>query len=58
MSDDLNNETEDNEEESFAELFESYSFGMKDDLQIGDKVDRKDHFHRKKYRFYGDGNKN
>jgi len=41
MSDDLNNETEDNEEESFAELFESYSFGMKDDLQIGDKLTAK-----------------
>ena len=41
MSDDLNNETEDNEEESFAELLESYSFNMKDDLQIGDKITTK-----------------
>ena len=41
MSDDLNNETQDNEEESFAELLESYSFGMKDDLQIGDKITAK-----------------
>ena len=43
MSDDLNDETPDNEEkeESFAELFESYSFGMKDDLQIGDKITAK-----------------
>ena len=41
MSDDLNDETQDNEEESFAELLESYSFGMKDDLQIGDKISAK-----------------
>ena len=41
MSDDLNNETQDNEEESFAELLESYSFGMKDDLRIGDKITAK-----------------
>jgi small subunit ribosomal protein S1 len=41
MSDDLNNETQDNEEENFAELLESYSFGMKDDLQIGDKITAK-----------------
>ena len=41
MSDDLNDETQDNEEESFAELLESYSFGMKDDLQIGDKITAK-----------------
>lgn len=38
MSDDLNNENQDAEEPSFAELFESYSSGMKDDLQIGDKI--------------------
>lgn len=41
MSDDLNNETQDDEEESFAELLESYSFNMKDDLQIGDKITAK-----------------
>jgi len=41
MSDDLNNETQDNEEESFAELLESYGFGMKDDLRIGDKITAK-----------------
>jgi small subunit ribosomal protein S1 len=41
MSDDLNDETKDNEEENFAELLESYSFGMKDDLQIGDKITAK-----------------
>jgi small subunit ribosomal protein S1 len=38
---DLNNETEDNEEENFAELLESYGFNMKDDLQIGDKITAK-----------------
>ena len=38
MSDDLNNKTQDNEEESFAELLETYSSGMRDDLQIGDKI--------------------
>jgi len=38
MSDNnINNEGE-HEEESFAELFESYSAGMKDDLKVGDKV--------------------
>ena len=41
MSDDLNNETQDNEEESFAELLETYSSGMRDDLQIGDKITAK-----------------
>jgi small subunit ribosomal protein S1 len=41
MSDDLNNETQDDEEESFAELLESYSFNMKDNLQIGDKITAK-----------------
>ena len=41
MSDNLNNETQDNEEESFAELLESYGFGMKDDLRIGDKITAK-----------------
>jgi len=38
MSDDLNTENPEDEEESFADLLESYSFGMKDDLQIGDKI--------------------
>jgi len=37
MSDDSNNEKE-HEEESFADLFESYSAGMKDDLKVGDKI--------------------
>ena len=32
------NQTNDMEEESFAELLESYSDGMKDDLQVGDKI--------------------
>jgi small subunit ribosomal protein S1 len=41
MSDDVNNETKDNEEESFAELLETYSSGMRDDLQIGDKITAK-----------------
>ncbi len=38
MSDDLNTENPEDEEESFADLLESYSYGMKDDLQIGDKI--------------------
>jgi small subunit ribosomal protein S1 len=38
MSDDLNTENSDDEDESFADLLESYSSGMKDDLQIGDKI--------------------
>ena len=38
MSDDLNTENPEDEEENFADLLESYSFGMKDDLQIGDKI--------------------
>ena len=37
MSDVINNEKE-HEEESFADLFESYSAGMKDDLRVGDKI--------------------
>jgi len=41
MSDDLNNETQDDEKESFAELLDSYGFGMKDDIQIGDKITAK-----------------
>jgi small subunit ribosomal protein S1 len=38
MSDDFNIENPDDGEESFADLLESYSSGMKDDLQIGDKI--------------------
>jgi small subunit ribosomal protein S1 len=41
MSDDLNTENPDDGEESFADLFESYSSGMKDDLKIGDKISGK-----------------
>ena len=41
MSDDLNTENPDDGEESFADLFESYSSGMKDDPQIGDKISGK-----------------
>jgi len=37
MSDDLLDEN-DSKEESFAELFESYSAGMNEDVQIGDKI--------------------
>ena len=38
MDDDQNN---DMEEQSFADLLESYSNGMKDDLQVGDKISGK-----------------
>ncbi len=38
MSDDFDEKKEDAEEESFAELFESYTKGMNEDLQVGDKV--------------------
>ena len=38
MSEKFDNENQENEGESFAELFESYSSGMKDDLQIGDRI--------------------
>ncbi|RPJ16402.1 MAG: 30S ribosomal protein S1 [Desulfobacteraceae bacterium] len=38
MSENFENENQDNEDQSFAELFESYSSGMKDDLQIGDRI--------------------
>jgi small subunit ribosomal protein S1 len=38
MSEKFENENNDPEEESFADLFESYSAGMHDDLQLGDKV--------------------
>jgi len=39
MADDLNNDKEqEEEEESFADLFETYSAGMKDDLNVGDKI--------------------
>jgi small subunit ribosomal protein S1 len=41
MSDHINTENPDHGEESFADLFESYSSGMKDDLQIGDKISGK-----------------
>ncbi|RPH53193.1 MAG: 30S ribosomal protein S1 [Desulfobacteraceae bacterium] len=38
MPDNYDNENQENEDQSFAELFESYSSGMKDDLQIGDRI--------------------
>lgn len=38
MSDDIINENGNDEEKSFAELFEAYNAGMKDDLQLGDKI--------------------
>jgi len=38
MSENQDNENQDNEDQSFAKLFESYSSGMKDDLQIGDRI--------------------
>jgi len=41
MSDQFENENNDPEEESFADLFESYSAGMSDDLQLGDKISGK-----------------
>jgi len=41
MSDQFENEENDPEEESFADLFESYSAGMSDDLQLGDKISGK-----------------
>jgi small subunit ribosomal protein S1 len=41
MEDDHNTEIPDDEEESFADLLESYSSGMKDDLKIGDKLSGK-----------------
>lgn len=34
----FDNENKENDDRSFAELFESYSVGMKDDLQIGDRI--------------------
>lgn len=34
----FDNENKENDDRSFAELFESYSSGMKDDLQIGDRI--------------------
>jgi small subunit ribosomal protein S1 len=36
-----NHNDDQNSEESFAELFESYSAGMKDDIQVGDKISGK-----------------
>jgi small subunit ribosomal protein S1 len=38
MSDEIEEESSENEDESFAELFESYSNGMNEDLQVGDMV--------------------
>jgi small subunit ribosomal protein S1 len=35
---DPDEESNEDQEESFAELFESYSAGMKDDIRVGDKV--------------------
>ncbi len=34
----FDNENKENDDRSFAELFESYSSGMKDDLQLGDRI--------------------
>jgi len=41
MSDDFDSTNDDEEEESFAELFESYTKGMNEDIQVGDKVQGK-----------------
>jgi small subunit ribosomal protein S1 len=41
MPDKTKDENNDPEEESFADLFESYSAGMNDDLQLGDKISGK-----------------
>ena len=38
MADNIQDEKKDLEEESFAELFESYSAGIKDDIEFGEKV--------------------
>ncbi len=38
MSENFDNENKENEDQSFAELLESYSSGMKDDLQIGERI--------------------
>ncbi len=38
MSDYPENDNNENEEQSFAELLESYSAGMNEDLQVGDKI--------------------
>ncbi|WP_319407021.1 30S ribosomal protein S1 [uncultured Desulfosarcina sp.] len=38
MNDDFENEPPPEGEESFADLFESYSAGMNDNLQVGDKI--------------------
>ncbi len=38
MSDNMNDDKNDPEEQSFAELFESYSSGLKDDIEFGEKV--------------------
>jgi small subunit ribosomal protein S1 len=39
--DDHNGDQDQNDEESFAELFESYSAGMKDDVRVGDRISGK-----------------
>ena len=41
MSDQFENEENDPDEENFADLLESYSTGMRDDLQLGDKISGK-----------------
>jgi small subunit ribosomal protein S1 len=38
---DPDEDSNEDQEESFAELFESYSAGMKDDVQVGDKIQGK-----------------
>lgn len=38
MSENFDDEKQEKEDESFAELFESYSSGMKDDLRTGDRI--------------------
>ncbi|MFO7667074.1 MAG: 30S ribosomal protein S1 [Desulfobacterales bacterium] len=38
MSENFDDENKDDDDRSFAELFESYSVGMKDDLKIGDRI--------------------
>ncbi len=38
MSDEIKNENDENEDENFADLLESYSSGMSESLQVGDKI--------------------
>jgi small subunit ribosomal protein S1 len=38
MQENFDDEKKEKDDESFAELFEAYSSGMKDDLQIGDRI--------------------